>query len=141
MANSCRIGGQSSRGNCCSSKHAAVVHSRRGHHFQLPWAFCSGACFSCSLEGVPTAALQWPVKHSVLAGVLPRTPAAHIAAPHTLPSPAAPAPPRPQADLREKLAKMYDVKDLNCVFVFGMRTQFGGGKSSGFGLIYGAPAI
>lgn len=43
-----------------------------------------------------------------------------------------------QADLREKLAKMYDVKDLNCVFVFGMRTQFGGGKSSGFGLIYGA---
>lgn len=31
---------------------------------------------------------------------------------------------------------MYDVKDLNCVFVFGMRTQFGGGKSSGFGLIY-----
>lgn len=41
-----------------------------------------------------------------------------------------------QADLREKLAKMYDVKDLNCVFVFGMRTQFGGGKSSGFGLIY-----
>lgn len=35
---------------------------------------------------------------------------------------------------------MYDVKDLNCVFVFGMRTQFGGGKSSGFGLIYGALA-
>ena len=31
---------------------------------------------------------------------------------------------------------MYDVKDLNTVFVFGMRTQFGGGKSSGFGLIY-----
>lgn len=47
-------------------------------------------------------------------------------------------PSAPQADLREKLAKMYDVKDLNCVFVFGMRTQFGGGKSSGFGLIYGA---
>jgi ribosomal protein S24E len=41
-----------------------------------------------------------------------------------------------QTELREKLAKMYDVKDLNCVFVFGMRTQFGGGKSSGFGLIY-----
>lgn len=31
---------------------------------------------------------------------------------------------------------MYDVKDVNCIFVFGMRTQFGGGKSSGFGLIY-----
>ena len=41
-----------------------------------------------------------------------------------------------KAELREKLSKMYDVKDLNCVFVFGMRTQFGGGKSSGFGLIY-----
>ncbi|KAL4450142.1 hypothetical protein ABPG77_010811 [Micractinium sp. CCAP 211/92] len=41
-----------------------------------------------------------------------------------------------KTELREKLAKMYDVKDLNCVFVFGMRTQFGGGKSSGFGLIY-----
>lgn len=41
-----------------------------------------------------------------------------------------------QTELREKLTKMYDVKDLNCVFVFGMRTQFGGGKSSGFGLIY-----
>ena len=41
-----------------------------------------------------------------------------------------------QAELCEKLTKMYDVKDPNCVFVFGMRTQFGGGKSSGFGLIY-----
>lgn len=39
-------------------------------------------------------------------------------------------------ELREKLSKMYDVKDPNCVFVFGLRTQFGGGKSTGFGLIY-----
>ena len=39
-------------------------------------------------------------------------------------------------ELREKLAKMYDVKDTNCVFVFGLKTQFGGGKSTGFGLIY-----
>lgn len=31
---------------------------------------------------------------------------------------------------------MYDVKDSNCVFVFGLKTQFGGGKSTGFGLIY-----
>lgn len=31
---------------------------------------------------------------------------------------------------------MYDVKDEKCVFVFGLRTQFGGGKSTGFGLIY-----
>lgn len=41
-----------------------------------------------------------------------------------------------QTELSEKLGKMYDVKDPNCIFVFGLRTQFGGGKSSGFGLIY-----
>jgi small subunit ribosomal protein S24e len=39
-------------------------------------------------------------------------------------------------ELREKLSKMYDVKDPNCTFVFGLKTQFGGGKSTGFGLIY-----
>jgi small subunit ribosomal protein S24e len=42
----------------------------------------------------------------------------------------------PKAELKEKLAKMYDVRDPNCIFVFGFRTQFGGGKSTGFGLIY-----
>lgn len=31
---------------------------------------------------------------------------------------------------------MYDVRDIQCISVFGFRTQFGGGKSSGFGLIY-----
>lgn len=31
---------------------------------------------------------------------------------------------------------MYDVKDPNTVFVFKFRTHFGGGKSTGFGLIY-----
>ncbi|KAG7673684.1 hypothetical protein KSW81_006879 [Nannochloris sp. 'desiccata'] len=39
-------------------------------------------------------------------------------------------------ELQEKLSKMYDVKDANCTFVFGLKTQFGGGKSTGFGLIY-----
>jgi len=39
-----------------------------------------------------------------------------------------PAPRAPQ--------KMYDVKDTNQIIVFGMRTSFGGGKSTGFGLIY-----
>ena len=42
----------------------------------------------------------------------------------------------PQSELREKLAKMYDVSDNACVSLFGFRTQFGGGKSTGFGLIY-----
>jgi hypothetical protein len=41
----------------------------------------------------------------------------------------------PQAELREKLAKTYDVSDNACVSLFGFRTQFGGGKSTGFGLI------
>jgi small subunit ribosomal protein S24e len=41
-----------------------------------------------------------------------------------------------QSELREKLAKMYDVSDNACVSLFGFRTQFGGGKSTGFGLIY-----
>ena len=31
---------------------------------------------------------------------------------------------------------MYEVRDAQSIFVFGFRTQFGGGKSTGFGLIY-----
>jgi len=42
----------------------------------------------------------------------------------------------PKAELKEKLSGMYDVRDSNTIFVFGFRTQFGGGKSTGFGLIY-----
>ncbi|CAM6086731.1 unnamed protein product [Calypogeia fissa] len=41
-----------------------------------------------------------------------------------------------KAELKEKLAKVYDVRDPQTIFVFGFRTQFGGGKSTGFGLIY-----
>ncbi|RRR13592.1 hypothetical protein CVV73_26615, partial [Enterobacter hormaechei] len=41
-----------------------------------------------------------------------------------------------KAELKEKLAASYDVKDPQAVFLFGFRTQFGGGKSTGFGLIY-----
>ncbi|VAI57599.1 unnamed protein product [Triticum turgidum subsp. durum] len=41
-----------------------------------------------------------------------------------------------KADLKERLAKIYEVKDSNCIFVFKFRTHFGGGKSTGFGLIY-----
>jgi hypothetical protein len=29
----------------------------------------------------------------------------------------------PQAELKEKLTKMYDVRDINSVFVFGFRNQ------------------
>jgi small subunit ribosomal protein S24e len=38
-------------------------------------------------------------------------------------------------EIREKLAKMYKTtKDV--IFVFGFRIHFGGGKSTGFALIY-----
>jgi len=42
----------------------------------------------------------------------------------------------PKVEVAEKLAKMYDVRDQKQVAAFGFRTQFGGGKSTGFGLIY-----
>ena len=41
-----------------------------------------------------------------------------------------------KADLTDKLASMYDVADSKTVSLFGFRTAFGGGKSTGFGLIY-----
>mmetsp|Transcript_14007 Transcript_14007/g.24550 ORF Transcript_14007/g.24550 Transcript_14007/m.24550 type:complete len:132 (-) Transcript_14007:445-840(-) len=39
-------------------------------------------------------------------------------------------------ELKQKLAGMYKVKENQAIFLFGFRTQFGGGKSTGFGLIY-----
>lgn len=42
----------------------------------------------------------------------------------------------PKAELSEKLTKMYKVSDPSTIFLFGFSTQFGGGKSTGFGLIY-----
>ncbi|KAK9280723.1 hypothetical protein L1049_003611 [Liquidambar formosana] len=41
-----------------------------------------------------------------------------------------------KAELKDRLAKIYEVKDPNAIFVFKFRTHFGGGKSTGFGLIY-----
>jgi small subunit ribosomal protein S24e len=41
----------------------------------------------------------------------------------------------PKDDLRDKLAEIYKASK-DSVSVFGFRTQFGGGKSTGFGLIY-----
>merc|ERR1712098_905886 len=38
--------------------------------------------------------------------------------------------------IREKLATAYKVNDLNCIHVFGLKTAFGGGKSTGFALVY-----
>ena len=40
-----------------------------------------------------------------------------------------------KTDIREKLAKMYNCT-ADRVFVFGFKTNFGGGKSTGFALVY-----
>ena len=41
-----------------------------------------------------------------------------------------------KAELQEKLAEMFKVKDVNTCILFGFKTIFGGGKSTGFALIY-----
>lgn len=41
-----------------------------------------------------------------------------------------------KADLQTKLGEMYKVSDTSTIIVFGFKTVFGGGKSSGFALIY-----
>ena len=42
----------------------------------------------------------------------------------------------PKTQLADKLSTMYKVKDKRCIFLFGFKTHFGGGRSTGFGLIY-----
>ena len=42
----------------------------------------------------------------------------------------------PKEEVKKRLVNLYKVNDPNTVFVFGFQTKFGGGKSSGFGLIY-----
>eukprot|EP00693_Jakoba_libera_P000977 EC689570.1.p1 GENE.EC689570.1~~EC689570.1.p1 ORF type:complete len:131 (+),score=54.44 EC689570.1:65-457(+) len=41
-----------------------------------------------------------------------------------------------KADLQHRLASMYKVQDPSNIVLFGFRTIFGGGRSSGFALIY-----
>merc|ERR1712224_35384 len=38
--------------------------------------------------------------------------------------------------IQEMLAERYNAKDIHQVVVFGVRTAFGGGKSTAFGLVY-----
>merc|ERR1712194_808434 len=40
------------------------------------------------------------------------------------------------SELREQVAKQFKVNDDKTIFMFGFRTAFGGGKSTGFCLIY-----
>lgn len=39
-------------------------------------------------------------------------------------------------ELQGVLAKQFKVQDPNQVYVFGLRSKFGGGKSTGFALVY-----
>ncbi len=39
-------------------------------------------------------------------------------------------------EIADKLCAMYKVKDHTCAFVYGLKTQYGGGRSVGFGVIY-----
>merc|ERR1711907_122701 len=41
-----------------------------------------------------------------------------------------------RADLCKKLADMYKVKDDKCVLVDGLKTQYGGARTTGFAYIY-----
>ncbi|NP_001171757.1 40S ribosomal protein S24 [Saccoglossus kowalevskii] len=41
----------------------------------------------------------------------------------------------PKTEIREKLAKMYKTTP-DVIFCFGFKTQFGGGKTTGFALVY-----
>merc|ERR1711902_369116 len=40
-----------------------------------------------------------------------------------------------KTDIREKLARMYK-RTADCVVCFGFKTAFGGGKTTGFALVY-----
>lgn len=42
----------------------------------------------------------------------------------------------PKAEMKERLAKVFKVADEKCIILFGFKTAFGGGRSSGFGVIY-----
>ena len=41
-----------------------------------------------------------------------------------------------KSELQEKLASMFKVDDVSTIILFGFRTVFGGGKSTGFALVY-----
>eukprot|EP00993_Chasmostoma_nieuportense_P005618 NODE_6239_length_557_cov_58.483721_g6074_i0.p1 GENE.NODE_6239_length_557_cov_58.483721_g6074_i0~~NODE_6239_length_557_cov_58.483721_g6074_i0.p1 ORF type:complete len:144 (-),score=32.36 NODE_6239_length_557_cov_58.483721_g6074_i0:71-502(-) len=42
----------------------------------------------------------------------------------------------PKREICTHLARMFFVQDVATVVVFGFRTKFGGGKSTGYGLVY-----
>jgi len=41
-----------------------------------------------------------------------------------------------KSDLKEKLTSMYKVTDPSCILLYGFKVAFGGGRSTGFAMIY-----
>merc|ERR1711990_1218916 len=41
-----------------------------------------------------------------------------------------------KTDLKEKIAKLYKVADPSCILLYGFKVAFGGGRSTGFGMVY-----
>ena len=41
-----------------------------------------------------------------------------------------------KATLKDKIATMYKVADPSCILLYGFKVAFGGGRSTGFGMIY-----
>ena len=41
-----------------------------------------------------------------------------------------------RSNIVAEIARMYKIQDSSCIVIFGLKTGFGGGRSSGFGLIY-----
>lgn len=39
-------------------------------------------------------------------------------------------------ELQKEIANVYKIKDFSTIFLFGFKTHFGGGMSTGFGFIY-----
>jgi small subunit ribosomal protein S24e len=42
----------------------------------------------------------------------------------------------PKKELKDEIARLFKVQDAETVVLFGFKTQFGGGKSTGFCLVY-----
>jgi len=42
----------------------------------------------------------------------------------------------PKKELQKKIAEVFKINDPSVIFLFGFKTKFGGGHSSGFGFIY-----
>merc|ERR1711871_1345967 len=41
-----------------------------------------------------------------------------------------------KTDLKTKIGDMYKVADPSCILLYGFKVAFGGGRSTGFGIIY-----